>query len=121
MNQKTVCQLDSDDYFIGVTVADESPLEQGIFLLPHGCVDTDPPVVLDGQRAKWNNGWLIEVIPTPEPEPIPEPIVTPYTDFRRGAYNSESDPIFFKAQRGEATIEEWLLQVQEIKQRYPKS
>lgn len=34
------------------------------------------------------------------------------------AYNSESDPIFFKWQRGEATEQEWLDKIQEIKQRY---
>ena len=40
---------------------------------------------------------------------------------RLNAYRSESDPLFFKAQRGEATIEEWKSKVAEIKARYPKS
>lgn len=35
------------------------------------------------------------------------------------AYQKESDPLFFKAQRGEATMEEWLSKVEEIKARYP--
>jgi hypothetical protein len=38
---------------------------------------------------------------------------------RATAYREESDPLFFKAQRGEATTEEWLAKVQEIRNRYP--
>jgi hypothetical protein len=40
-------------------------------------------------------------------------------DNRQAAYASESDPIFFMAQRGEATMEEWEAKVAEIKARYP--
>jgi hypothetical protein len=39
---------------------------------------------------------------------------------RRNAYQMQSDPIFFKAQRGEATMQEWEAKVEEIKARYPK-
>lgn len=38
---------------------------------------------------------------------------------REEAYKKESDKIFFKWQRGEATQEEWLDKVNEIKARYP--
>lgn len=38
---------------------------------------------------------------------------------RKAAYPAESDPIFFMAQRGEATMEEWTAKVAEIKARYP--
>ena len=37
---------------------------------------------------------------------------------RAEAYRIESDPLFFKAQRGEATMEEWIAKVNEIKARY---
>jgi len=43
------------------------------------------------------------------------------TENRRAAYIAEADPLFFKAQRGEATMEEWQAKVAEIKQRFPKS
>lgn len=39
---------------------------------------------------------------------------------RAAAYVAEADPLFFKAQRGEATMEEWQAKVAEIKARYPK-
>jgi hypothetical protein len=38
---------------------------------------------------------------------------------RAEAYRAESDPLFFKAQRGEATLDEWSDKVSEIKARYP--
>lgn len=39
---------------------------------------------------------------------------------RHAAYAAESDPVFFKSQRGEATQQEWLDKIAEIKTRYPK-
>lgn len=39
---------------------------------------------------------------------------------RKAAYIAESDPLFFKAQRDEATMEEWLDKITEIKTRFPK-
>ena len=38
---------------------------------------------------------------------------------RAAAYTAEADPLFFKAQRGEATIEEWQAKVDEIRDRFP--
>ena len=42
------------------------------------------------------------------------------SQLRQQAYIAEADPLFFKAQRGEATMEEWQAKVQEIKARFPK-
>ncbi len=39
---------------------------------------------------------------------------------RQQAYIAEADPLFFKSQRDEATMEEWQAKVNEIKQRFPK-
>lgn len=39
---------------------------------------------------------------------------------RRGAYQLESDPIYFQAQRGDTyTLEDWKAKVAEIDARYP--
>ena len=38
---------------------------------------------------------------------------------RADAYSAEADPLFFKAQRGEATMDEWNAKVAEIRARYP--
>lgn len=38
---------------------------------------------------------------------------------RAEAYRTEADPLFFKAQRGEATMDEWQAKVTEIKALFP--
>jgi hypothetical protein len=40
-------------------------------------------------------------------------------NLRKEAYIAEADPLFFKAQRGEATLDEWQAKVEEIKQLFP--
>ncbi len=42
------------------------------------------------------------------------------SQLRQQAYIAEADPLFFKAQRGESTMEEWHAKVADIKSRYPK-
>lgn len=49
-----------------------------------------------------------------------EPKPVPYDALRRQAYREESDPLFFKAQRGEGDQQVWLNKIAEIKTRYPK-
>ena len=39
---------------------------------------------------------------------------------RRNAYRNEADPLFLKWQRNEATEQEWLDKIAEIKERFPK-
>jgi hypothetical protein len=75
---KTVFQTDPQGYFVGLTVADESPLEPGVFLIPAGAVEIEPPSIPEGYRARWTSGtWELEKIPEPEPAPEPEPDSAP--------------------------------------------
>lgn len=39
---------------------------------------------------------------------------------RQMAYSSEADPLYFKWKRGEATEQDWLNKISEIKQRFPR-
>jgi hypothetical protein len=72
MNTKPVCQLDAEGYFVGMTEADESPLEPGVWLLPAGAVDVPAPSVSAGFRARWDGGqFVLEAIPAPPPAPVP--------------------------------------------------
>ena len=41
------------------------------------------------------------------------------SDQRQRAFQQDADPLFFKWQRGEATEQEWLDKVQQIRERYP--
>lgn len=54
------------------------------------------------------------------PAPTAEQIAEAVAAVRSAAYIAESDPLFFKSQRGEATHEEWLAKIKEIKARYPE-
>jgi hypothetical protein len=38
---------------------------------------------------------------------------------RAAAYAAEADPLFFKAQRGEVSMDDWTAKVEEIRERYP--
>ena len=49
----------------------------------------------------------------------PEPTTEQVKSLRQAAYSAESDPLFFKFQRGEVAQTEWLQKVDEIRVRYP--
>lgn len=70
-----VYQTDANGVFVGTTEADESPLEPGVFHIPGGCVEQEPPAFADGEQARWTDGaWVVEPRPpAPEPETPPEP------------------------------------------------
>lgn len=55
---KNVVQLDADGYFMGMTVADESPLEPGRFVLPALAQDIAPPPRLckEMEAVRWMGG-----------------------------------------------------------------
>lgn len=81
MTEKIVYQTGFDGVYVGQAVADESPLEPGVFLIPAGCVETPPPQIPAGMAARWVNGkWVLETIPVaPESPPEPKPAVVPLT------------------------------------------
>ncbi len=58
---KPVCQLDTESLYLHQTEADLDPLaEDGGYLLPAGCVDTEPPEARAGFAARWQpekNAW----------------------------------------------------------------
>lgn len=57
---KTVYQTSPLGLFTGITEADESPLEPGVFLIPGGCVEVPPPLIPDNKAAHWNGSdWQL--------------------------------------------------------------
>ena len=54
METKIVYQCDYDGVFIGETIADESPLEPGVFLIPARSVEKKPPKLKANQAAVWD-------------------------------------------------------------------
>lgn len=52
-----VCQLDENNFFVGMTTADLDPLEkQQRYLIPRLCVQADEPKHKTGFVSQWNNG-----------------------------------------------------------------
>lgn len=74
MSEKIVSQLDAQGYFMGPVVADESPLEPGVFLLPGGAIDVEPPAVQDGKVALWQGEAWAYVNPPSNTQPEEPPI-----------------------------------------------
>lgn len=54
MDIKIVYQTDHLGIFTGKTVADRSPLEPDVWLIPGGCVETAPPAVPERKAAFWD-------------------------------------------------------------------
>jgi hypothetical protein len=114
-----IYQTDKNGFFVAIDEADPDPLTPGAWLIPGGCVETAPPKLSKGQRAKWDGSKWNIIDKTPEPELKPEPTKQEQQDARQSAFQREADPLFFKVQRGEATEQEWLDKVAEIRARYP--
>lgn len=72
-------------------------------MLPAGC-----EAITDDEASELQNSPLTA-------DQIQEAV----TAARAAAYVKESDPLFFKYQRGEVLKEDWLAKVDEIKARYP--
>lgn len=73
MTAKTVFQTDNAGHFIGTATADESPMEpgMGVFHIPRGCVELQPPDEWPEDKwPRWNGSqWELVTLPKlPEPE-----------------------------------------------------
>ena len=111
----------STGVFVGISQADPDPLVEGSWLVPAYATTVEPPQFGIHEHPVWNGtAWVLQAIPSePEPPAPPEPYVPPVDVQKRAAYEAESDPLFFKWQRGETTQQVWLDKVNEIKARYP--
>lgn len=66
MTQKTVYQTDRAGHYVGETMADESPLEPGVYLMPSGTVAKAPPETWpDDKWPRWiGKRWELIQKPT---------------------------------------------------------
>ncbi|MDH1337608.1 hypothetical protein N5D77_26485 [Comamonas thiooxydans] len=79
MKEKIVYQCDDDGWFVGITTADESPEEPGIFHIPRNAYEDAPPVFKPGEGERVRRvatGWEIvkpETTPTTPEQPKAAP------------------------------------------------
>lgn len=76
---KLAYQFDLAGLFVGITEADESPMEPGEFLLPARCTFTPPPAPDDVPADKWprfvGQSWILANRPAPPAEvEAPDPV-----------------------------------------------
>lgn len=71
------------------------------------------------ERNRWEQTWVVTQATEAEIAQRVADQASQRDALRAEAYRTESDPLFFKAQRGEATQQQWLDKVAEIKARYP--
>ncbi|CUR79999.1 tail fiber assembly protein [Achromobacter xylosoxidans] len=58
---KYVCQLDKSGLYLGLVAANPSPLEPGVYLIPGGAIDCEPPSTVRpgvAHRAAENGKWI---------------------------------------------------------------
>jgi len=98
-------------------MSDERLAEWNVFhVVPTNVPQIDyKQIVLEGtpvnENGIWKQVWTVQDKTLDEINAIQE-------SNRKQAYIEESDPLFFKWQRGEATQQEWLDKVAEIKSRW---
>jgi hypothetical protein len=79
-------------------------------------IEEGTPALIDGA---WTQVWNVIALTAEEIAQQQADHAAQVKEQRAEAYRIESDPLFFKSQRGEATQQEWLDKVAEIKARYP--
>lgn len=106
-----VIQLDVQNYFAGTVDCEESPLEPGVFLVPAGCIEAEEPVIPEGHRAKWNNGWVVEKITVRELSWWENRVkkYPPYTEYLDGIVKGD-----------QAQIDKYIADCLAVKAMYPK-
>lgn len=93
----------------GYWQTNSEPSAEIMAMFPDGTVEVP---LKPGANFDWDGSTWVAI-------PEPAPTKAQQEALRQAAYAAESDPLFFMAQRGEATMEEWTAKVAEIKARYP--
>lgn len=94
--EKTVSQLNPEGFYIGPAIADVSPLEPGVFLIPGGAIDMAPPDHLEpGKRYRSVNGkWVAEGDPD---SGVPSQLELPSKEYLDQAARTRRDVLLERA------------------------
>lgn len=111
-------QLDSEGYFIGTVLCQESPLEPNVYLLPPDCINATVPKLKANQKAKYvGKKWIIETLPA---EVIPAPIEPTYIELRAAAYPPIADYLDAVVKGDSAQLKAYKDACLAVKATYPK-
>lgn len=91
----------------------------GIQYDPRTQVATQEGCAYNVDRQRWETTWTVRDKTADELTADEAERIANIEAQRAQAYRNESDPLFFKSQRGEATQQEWLDKIAEIKARFP--
>lgn len=119
-------RMDNPQISFPSAITDSILFEYGVYPL----TATNPPSydrltqnLLEGIPVQindeWVQTWVVQEASYEEIEQRKAEEIFSLKMQRANAYREEADPLFFKAQRGEATIQEWENKVKEIRDRYP--
>ena len=72
-------------------------------------------------KGEWYQDWSVVDASADEIAQRQASLLAQAQQQRAEAYRNESDALFFKAQRNEGTMDEWIAKVNEIKTRYPSA
>lgn len=100
-----------------------SPTTRGFYVDGvHDAVPGDAVEITRDEYLALMNQSDHEIVPSEDGRPtlVERTSNDDYAISREAAYRAESDPLFFKEQRGEVPPGTWLDKVGEIKERFPK-
>ena len=108
-----------DGVYLGEGIADISPLEPDVFLIPANATTIAPPPFQDGKTINFQDGaWVLNDIPQPEPEPTPEPLT--YAQKRIAEYPPMADYLDGVVKGDQAQIDAYIAACLAVKAKYPK-
>jgi hypothetical protein len=118
---KTVVQLNQQGYYMGLTGADESPLEPGVYIMPAGTIDVAQPDIPENYRACWvDNNWKFEPIPEVIAASEPATIEETYAQKRAREYPPMTDYLDGIVKGDQAQIDKYIADCLAVKIKYPK-
>lgn len=106
---------------LGESMADQSPLEDGVFLVPANATEIEPLANQEGKTIHFEGGqWVYKDIPVelPKEEPIP-PVLT-YAELRAAEYPPITDYLDGVVKGDQAQIDKYIADCQAVKAKYPK-
>lgn len=105
--------------YIGESIADESPLEAGVYLIPANATTISPPAQQEGKTVNFENGkWTFKNIVVSEEVSNPSPLT--YAQKRSREYPPITDYLDGIVKNDTEQINNYIAACLQVKEKYPK-